>query len=64
MSNDKKEIYARLAEMIDLATERVKICTPPSDYYSRRDEWCEDTIYVINASHLSSLLTDEAAKEE
>jgi len=61
--SDKKEIYARLAEMISDCTEKVKVCTPSSDYYRSRDEWSEDTIYVINAHQLAQLLADEADKE-
>lgn len=61
---DNKEIYARLAEMVEQCTEKVKVCAPSSDYYRRSDEWSEETMYVINAHHLQQLLNDEAAKEE
>lgn len=56
-----KQIYTRLAELIEQCTETVKICTPCSDYYSRSGDWSEDTIYVINAHRLTQMLADEAA---
>ena len=61
--SDKTEIYARLAEMITECTEKVKVCTPSSDFYRSRDEWSEDTMYVINAYQLAQLLANEADKE-
>jgi hypothetical protein len=62
--SEKKEIYARLGEMIGQCIEKVKVCTPCTDYYSRSSDWSEDTMYVINAHQLQQLLEDEAAKEE
>ena len=62
--SDKTEIYAKLAEMIGECTEKVKVCAPSSDFYRSRDEWCENTIYVINAHQLIQMLDDEVAKLE
>lgn len=56
------EIYERLSRMVETATTRVKIVVPSPDYYAGPDDYCEDTIYVIDSSHLISLL-DEAAQE-
>ena len=57
-----QEIYRRLAGMIETATTRVKIVVPSNDYYAGPNDYCEDTIYVIDSNHLISLL-DEAARE-
>lgn len=62
--SDKTEIYARLAELISECTEKVKVCTPCTDYYSRSGDWYEDTMYVINAHQLARMIEDEAYKEE
>lgn len=62
-----QEIYQRLARMVEQATTRVKICVPSTDYYAGPDDYATDTIYVIDSSHLVSLLEDaakEAAVEE
>lgn len=60
----KAEIYARLAELIEECSEKVKICTPSADYYRRADEWCEDTITVVNTYKLVDRLMTESRKEE
>ena len=56
-----KEIYARLAEMIEDCSERVKICTP-TDWYVDK-QWSEDTITVVDTYKLINMLQIESLKE-
>ena len=62
--SEKKEIYARLAKMIEECSERIKVCTPSTDYYSRPGDTNEETITIVNTFRLIQLLEDEAAGEE
>ena len=54
--SDKKEIYEQLADMIEASSERIKICVPCQDYYSRSTDWTTDYINVINTDKLVQLL--------
>lgn len=55
-----KEIYTRLAELIEESSEKVKICTPSTDYYRGHNEWSEDSIVVVNTYTLIHKLLMEA----
>ena len=61
-SNMSKDIYSRLAEMIEDCSERVKICTP-TDWYVDK-QWSEDTITVVNTHKLIEMLQVEAIRIE
>ena len=56
-----KEIYARLAEMIEDCSERVKICTP-TDWYVG-NQWSEDTITVVDTYKPINMLQIESLKD-
>ena len=58
--SDKKEIYARLAEMIEECSERVRVCSP--EEYG--NGWNSEKITVINTHQLICALEIEASKEE
>ncbi len=55
-----KDIYSRLAEMIEDCSERVKICTPVPWYNDR--QWSEDVITVVNTHKLIEMLQVEAIR--
>ena len=55
-----KEIYARLAELIEECSVQVKICVPSTDYYRGPDEWSEDSITVVDTALLVQALQLEA----
>lgn len=56
-----KDIYSRLAEMIEDCSERVKICTP-TDWYVDK-QWSEDTITVVDTYKLINMLQIESLKD-
>lgn len=62
--NTNKEIYTRLAEMIDMCSENVTVCVPSRAYYRSADAWSTENITIIHASQLISMLNEEAAKED
>lgn len=53
----------KLADLIEAATERVKICVPSQSYYALRNDWSEEEIEVIHASQLVQLLRDSTSEQ-
>ena len=60
----KAEIYARLAELIEECSEKVKVCIPNTDFYRETYGWTEDTMTVVNTYKLIDRLLTESRKEE
>jgi len=63
----QSEIIERLAEVVNDATEKLKVMVPSTCYYARHNEHTEDTIEIINPSLLARLiqeLADELRQNE
>lgn len=50
-------LLTQLHDVIISSTEKIKVCTPSTDYYSS-NAWCEDTIKYIDPDRLSQEILD------
>ena len=59
MNNEQiVELLQKLQGAISNSTESVQVCTPSSDYYLERNNWCEEIIKFVNPDRLYSEISD------
>lgn len=54
----RREIFAEFLDMVEASSEKIKVCTPSTDYYRRSDEWSDEVIHFVDAHKLMSRLSE------